>query len=895
VVAAQEHPEGPPSSAFPGSDAGIRSAAEAHAAATHGHPVLGSVPELLADAGFSGVDPASAARCADEDAAGEDATASTFPSTLQSTAASKPAPPPATVQLADALGDHSALVDRLRAFELVQLATIGISLAVTRPRSADRLDQLFTDDEEDAAVPGTPAAMLSPEPMPPTAASSPPSPPTAGSSTEGSSVNAVTAAAGLPALDDEERFLPRAEHLLEREHEAVLNVRLSARSGDSRRRLGLALTAFVGMPRLLRSLLIGRVRYNRWESLSRRLKHLPLAHLQALDVFLDGLDPRYSLGQFLRHAAAFLAQFETEPVLAARARTARDVWVEHLPEGLAVHCMRGPAAIIEAHYAKTRATAGAIVKNQLKSMSVTRTDTTGPSVDATRQTGTDAAPAGQTEMDAAPAEQTGTDREAGAADLPDLGDLTVTDERTLRQLMFDLLIGAQPQTQTTVERRTADGGDPERFRVDVVCPDDSTILRKQAAVVVTVPVTTLLGLDDRPGTVEGQPLPADMARSVAGSSKFWYRMLTDPATGRVLDDVAHRYEPDRATRLSVLGAWQACTLPGCSRPARECEIDHGIPFDHDHPERGGRTEPANLHPLCPAHHQAKTEGRITMRRTGHDRVEWVLPLGTTATTIAPRVDDGGILTVASAPTDTGTRRAASATIEERPVIDPLTNRRAASAVFEQAGREFLAEERAREEVLAARRREREPFFEEQRRMREWAKQTRTGLEEREERVRERENAVVHREQAVVRDEGLASLRHAKAEEKLDDVRRTAASLTGPPVRYRTVIPMRIRHVDLGGGTTGSVHSPVFLGRKPVGDDAAGARTGPGRFRSMVDDRMATAVHDWLARQTILVDWSDVDPDLIRNREPESGEGPQKPEPPPGSPPPADVDDDPPPF
>src|SRR5699024_857601 len=142
-----------------------------------------------------------------------------------------------------------------------------------------------------------------------------------------------------------------------------------------------------------------------------------------------------------------------------------------------------------------------------------------------------------------------------------------------------------------------------------------------------------------------------------------------------------RYEPDRATRLSVLGAWQACTLPGCSRPARECEIDHGIPFDHDHPERGGRTEPANLHPLCPAHHQAKTEGRITMRRTGHDRVDWVPPLGTTATAIARRVDDGGSLTVARAPTDTGTRRAASATIEERPVIDPLTNRRAASAVF----------------------------------------------------------------------------------------------------------------------------------------------------------------------------------------------------------------------
>ena len=87
--------------------------------------------------------------------------------------------------------------------------------------------------------------------------------------------------------------------------------------------LGLALTAYIGMPLLLRSMLIGQIRFNRWEALTRKLKHLPLAHLRALDAFLAGLDPRYSLGQFLRHAASFLAQFETEPVLAARARADR--------------------------------------------------------------------------------------------------------------------------------------------------------------------------------------------------------------------------------------------------------------------------------------------------------------------------------------------------------------------------------------------------------------------------------------------------------------------------------------------------------------------------------------------------------------------------------------------
>lgn len=284
-----------------------------------------------------------------------------------------------------------------------------------------------------------------------------------------------------------------------------------------------------------------------------------------------------------------------------------------------------------------------------------------------------------------------------------------------------------------------------------------------------------------------------------------------------------------------------------------------------------------------------------MRRVGHDGVEWVMPLGTTATTIAPRVDDGGILSAACEPIDTVVRRAARATIEERLAIDPVTNRRAASAVYEQAGRELLAEQRARDALVAARKRERDPFFEEQRRMREWVEQTRSGLQEREERVLERENAAGHRERAVVRDESLAALQYAKAEEELDHAMRAAASSTSPPVRYRTVIPMRIEHLDLGGDRTASLHTPVFFGRSPVGGEATTARTGPGRYRSLVDERMATEVHDALARQTVLIDWCDVDPDLIRKREPRSEQpltqhGQSQDEEPPGV-----FDDDPPPF
>ena len=670
-------------------------------------------------------------------------------------------------------------------------------------------------------------------------------------------------------------------------------------------------------------MLTGHIRFNRWEALTRRLKHLPLTHLHALDAFLAGLDPRYSLGQFLRHAASFLAQFETKPVLAARARTERSVWVEHLPDGLAIHCMKGPVPIIEAHHAETRAAASAIWKNQLTNMAVTRTDR--------------------------PLHEGNAPTQSGVNGLPDLSRLSRSDNRSIRQLMFDLLIGATPRTQTVLERVAADG-ETERYHVDIVCPDDATVLRKQATVVVTVPMTTLLGLDDRPGTIAGEPIPADMARTIAASSKFWYRMLTDPATGQVLDEVALKYKPDKATRLSVLGKWQTCTLPGCSRPAQECEIDHGIPFNHEHPELGGRTEPANLHPLCKSHHQAKTEGRIRMRRTGHDQVEWLLPLGTTATTVAPSVDDGGVHSTACAAEDSAARRGARRTVKQRIVRDPLTNRRVADAAFDQAGRDFLAAERALEKRRAVGTAERADIVQERVRVRRWAEETRQELQDRTNEVLDRESAARTRERNLTRDEHLAVLGLADAEAKLDEAKRLtaaasqrqerparstaqatsqravqAASQATPQgaahpksasgrVRYRTLIPMRIEQFEFGHGQTGSLHSPVFFESLPPsaeeappggqadeepsedsrsnGDQSNDSRSDAIRSRtsrsstgarlSIAEDGMATALHEASAQRQVLIVDNRIGPRRTPKSESESESA-------------DDFDDDPPPF
>lgn len=65
------------------------------------------------------------------------------------------------------------------------------------------------------------------------------------------------------------------------------------------------------------------------------------------------------------------------------------------------------------------------------------------------------------------------------------------------------------------------------------------------------------------------------------------------------------------TRTDLLNP--SCVFPWCTRPARRCDHDHGVPFD-----RGGSTCDCNLAPLCRRHHRLKTEAgwRYTTLDTG---------------------------------------------------------------------------------------------------------------------------------------------------------------------------------------------------------------------------------------------------------------------------------------
>ena len=170
------------------------------------------------------------------------------------------------------------------------------------------------------------------------------------------------------------------------------------------------------------------------------------------------------------------------------------------------------------------------------------------------------------------------------------------------------------------------------------CPTDGDWLRKQAAVTITVPITTVLSLDDSPGMVNGDvPLAAEQCREAAAHATSWFRVLTDPATSIVTDHVAHTYEPTAAMRRTVRQKWRTCTVPGCSQPAQWCEMEHCCRFSKMDPATGGLTVMENLHPMCKHHHGLKTEGVIRLEKLGPNEACWVLPMGVRAMRTAPPV------------------------------------------------------------------------------------------------------------------------------------------------------------------------------------------------------------------------------------------------------------------
>jgi Domain of unknown function (DUF222) len=141
----------------------------------------------------------------------------------------------------------------------------------------------------------------------------------------------------------------------------------------------------------------------------------------------------------------------------------------------------------------------------------------------------------------------------------------------------------------------------------------------KARVQVTVPITTLLGLDDAPAELAGYgPIPAAMAREIAADAT-WRRLLTDPASGALLDYGATTYRPPASLAGHVQTRDKTCVFPGCIQPADTCDLDHRVPFPH------GPTSADNLQPTCRHHHRCKQNPGWTVTRDPNGGHTWTTP------------------------------------------------------------------------------------------------------------------------------------------------------------------------------------------------------------------------------------------------------------------------------
>lgn len=169
----------------------------------------------------------------------------------------------------------------------------------------------------------------------------------------------------------------------------------------------------------------------------------------------------------------------------------------------------------------------------------------------------------------------------------------------------------------TIDQRRAD-----LFVEQMRGATDGQTTSTRAVIGITVPVTSLAGLDDLPGeSFDGTfALPAQMIRDLTTEpGTLWFRILTDPR-GRILDTTEPRPFPSEALRTSIQARDGTCRFATCSRPAMESDLDHEIPRPH------GPTNGENLRALCRRHHNIKTmqiaePTTFTMRTRTSSRLE----------------------------------------------------------------------------------------------------------------------------------------------------------------------------------------------------------------------------------------------------------------------------------
>jgi len=131
----------------------------------------------------------------------------------------------------------------------------------------------------------------------------------------------------------------------------------------------------------------------------------------------------------------------------------------------------------------------------------------------------------------------------------------------------------------------------------------------------------------------GAITPAEALRIAADPTSTWRRLLTDPATGQVLDYGQTRYRPPNELAEIIRLRDGTCVMPTCNAAASRCDLDHTIPFSG-----GGTTGSGNLGALCRHHHLLKTHGGWDLEQPRSGTFVWTTPAGRVIRTVRGDAD-----------------------------------------------------------------------------------------------------------------------------------------------------------------------------------------------------------------------------------------------------------------
>ena len=144
---------------------------------------------------------------------------------------------------------------------------------------------------------------------------------------------------------------------------------------------------------------------------------------------------------------------------------------------------------------------------------------------------------------------------------------------------------------------------------------------------ITVELTTLAGLSETPGELNGYgPVIADIARQVAHEQTRSTHRVTVTENGEPVWTGTTRRRPTVHQTRQIEVQNPTCVFPGCRMPATECDLDHTRAW-----AEGGPTITDNLSPLCRHDHRLKHSG-WRMKRIRPGIYQWTSPLGHTYTT-----------------------------------------------------------------------------------------------------------------------------------------------------------------------------------------------------------------------------------------------------------------------